>query len=382
MTPAAARKAARSLRARVDDDYDPIAEKRAKRVAGAALRAGIGTLGALIEEYERAADPPKTWFSGSGRKRVVRVFLGLMTKPVRELKPSDIILEAEAYKGPRNAALNAIRALRPILSWAVRRDYAPTILMALSPEQGVPKSDRVLSHDELWRVLPVLRLGGSVHAIIMLFILLTLARLNEAAGATWAEINLDQRSWTIPPERQKDTRGKRATEGRKAVVIPLSWEATRLLRWVKGDRDPEPQSLVFPSRQGTALGNWDRAQKAIFEASGTTGWHRHDLRRTSATMMGEAGVPPYVVEAALNHATIHTQLAGRYNTARYRDDVKGALQELAERYRRLIKVWQEHANEWGEQDWDLVVQELGTAPLQAARPPAEWLVAHEPDSVG
>lgn len=146
-------------------------------------------------------------------------------------------------------------------------------------------------------MLPVLRSGGSVHAIIMLFILLTLARLNEAAGATWAEINLDQRTWTIPPERQKDTRGKRATQGRKPVVIPLNWEATTLLSWAKGDRDPEPQSLVFPSRQGTAFGNWDRAQKAILEASGTTGWHRHDLRRTSATMMDEAGVPPYVVEA-------------------------------------------------------------------------------------
>jgi hypothetical protein len=54
MTPAPARKAARSLRTKVDDGYDPIAEKRAKRIAGAELRAGISRLGALIEEYERS----------------------------------------------------------------------------------------------------------------------------------------------------------------------------------------------------------------------------------------------------------------------------------------------------------------------------------------
>jgi integrase len=78
-------------------------------------------------------------------------------------------------------------------------------------------------------------------------------------------------------------------------------------------------------------------QKAIFKASGTTGWHRHDLRRTGATMIGEAGIPPYVIEAALNHSTINTDLSGRYNVARYRDDVKDALQALSAQYIRLIE---------------------------------------------
>ncbi|MDQ2765112.1 MAG: integrase arm-type DNA-binding domain-containing protein [Pseudomonadota bacterium] len=207
MTPAAARKAARSLRAQVEAGYDPLAAKRAKRVAGAELRAGIGTLGALIAEYERSGDPPKTWFTGSGRKRVERVFGVLMSKPVREMKASDIIREADGYSGSRHAAQNAIRALRPVISWAVLRDYAPVGLKALSPEQGVPERDRVLTHDELRRLLPILRSGRSRHATVMLFILLTLARLNEVAGATWAEIDLDRRTWTIPPQRRKDTRG-------------------------------------------------------------------------------------------------------------------------------------------------------------------------------
>ncbi len=60
MTPTAARKAARSLRVRVEGGYDPIAEKRAERIAGAELRAGVGTLGGLMAEYERLGDPPKS----------------------------------------------------------------------------------------------------------------------------------------------------------------------------------------------------------------------------------------------------------------------------------------------------------------------------------
>ncbi|MGD0109801.1 MAG: tyrosine-type recombinase/integrase [Rhodopila sp.] len=360
MTPPAARKAARSLRAQVDGGYDPIAEKRAKRVAGADLRAGVGTLRALVAEYERSGDPPKSWFTGSGRKRVERVFGALMPKPVREMKVSDIIREADGYSGSQNAAQNAIRALRPVISWAILREYAPVGLKALSPEQGVPERDRVLTHDELRRVLPILRSGRSPHATVMLFILLTVARLNEAAGATWGEIDLDRSTWTIPPQRMKDTRGrKRKAKARKPVVIPLSRDAVRLLRWVKGVGDPEPQSLVFASQSGTPLGNWDRAQKAIFEASQTAGWHRQDLRRTGATMMGETGIAPYVVEAALNHSTIYTDLAGRYNTARYRNDVKDALQALSVQYVRLIERVETRPDEFGEPEEVWLHQSIG-----------------------
>jgi integrase len=194
----------------------------------------------------------------------------------------------------------------------------------------------------------------------MLFILLTLARLNEAAGATWGEIDLDRRTWTIPPERLKDTRGKKGrAKARKPAIIPLSWDAVWLLRWVKDNADAEPQSLVFPSQSGTLLGNWDRAQKAIFEASRTTGWHRHDLRRTGATMLGEAGIPPYVIEAALNHATIHSDLSGRYNVARYRDDVKEALQALSAQYVRLIERVEIQLDEFGEPEEVFVHQRIG-----------------------
>ena len=48
----AARKAARSEQARVETGYDPFPEK-AKQEAGAALRAGVGTMRAVIDLYEQ-----------------------------------------------------------------------------------------------------------------------------------------------------------------------------------------------------------------------------------------------------------------------------------------------------------------------------------------
>jgi hypothetical protein len=48
-------------------------------------------------------------------------------------------------------------------------------------------------------------------------------------------------------------------------------------------------------------------------------------------MLGEMGVEPHVIEAALNHAAIHSRLAATYNQARYLPAVREALQRLADR---------------------------------------------------
>jgi integrase len=91
-----------------------------------------------------------------------------------------------------------------------------------------------------------------------------------------------------------------------------------------------PYELVFSTRTGKKLGNWDRHTKAVQKASGTSGWTRHDLRRTGATMLGEMGELPDIIEAALNHVSIRSPLAATYNRSRYRPQVAAALQRLAD----------------------------------------------------
>jgi hypothetical protein len=86
---------------------------------------------------------------------------------------------------------------------------------------------------------------------------------------------------------------------------------------------------VFTSK-GKPLSDWENATARLQVASGTTGWHRHDLRRTCATLMGEMGTMPDIVEAALNHVAIRSPLATVYNKSRYRPEVAAALQRLAD----------------------------------------------------
>jgi integrase len=95
-------------------------------------------------------------------------------------------------------------------------------------------------------------------------------------------------------------------------------------------RPPTPNAFIFATSTGAPLGNWDRETKVLQEASGTDGWTRHDLRRTGATMLGEMGELPDLIEAALNHVSIHSPLAATYNRSRYRPQVAMALQRLAD----------------------------------------------------
>jgi integrase len=146
--------------------------------------------------------------------------------------------------------------------------------------------------------------------------LLSLARREEVGAARWRDVNLETAVWIIPE-----------TKNGQAHQVPLPWQAIALLAVIGPGK---PDALIFASGAGTRLANWDRETKALQEASGTAGWTRHDLRRTGATMLGEMGELPDIVEAALNHVSIRSPLAATYNRSSYRPQVSAALQRLAD----------------------------------------------------
>lgn len=88
------------------------------------------------------------------------------------------------------------------------------------------------------------------------------------------------------------------------------------------------------------LDNWDRFQRALNKQSGTSGWHRHDLRRTAATIMTALKVPASTVAQILAHkdplrhegvggaASNYIQLGKTFNNSR--DPQEEALSILAE----------------------------------------------------
>lgn len=311
---AAAREAARVLRVEVRRGADPVADARRQRQQGRDARAGVGTLAALLAGYGEKIAGQRSW--PQSKRRVELVFKAMLPRPVASLARLDFQAAADGYPAPQQAA-GALAALRVVLRWAASRGEVGTDVLLLRPPAAKAQRDRVLTRDELAALLPALGTGGSYPGALR-FMLLTLARREEACGAKWADVDLDAGTWLIGAERAKNA---------MQHLVPLPRQAVALLRRIgPGDSD----ALLFATSKGGHLSNWDRATKAIMQASGTAGWTRHDLRRTGATMLGDMGETPDIIEAALNHVAIRSPIAATYNRSRYRPQVAAALQRLAD----------------------------------------------------
>ena len=269
-----------------------------------------------------------------GRFRAIEgVFKDLLDKEVTKITEVDFALALASHKRVKptaetskaNGQASRARAyLGPVLDWSAGRGtYAksgasriPRLVVDSLPTTHDPaandpsitgKSSRVLTQDELQAILPFLKYPSSkigdlkieseldYRPIAMRFILLTAARREEVCAMRWRDVDRRNAVWHKP--KVKATKG-----GPRSQYLPLSGSATDLLRSLPGWEKGKPADFVFPNSTGKGpLGNWDRFQQAIFTATGTRNWHRHDLRRTAATLMHSLRVPVSTIEQILAH---------------------------------------------------------------------------------
>jgi integrase len=313
-----ARAKAEQLRKTVRNGGDPTSERRAGRKRAQAARDGVGTFRGLLESYFTKGPGSKQRRAAKTRRLLEAVFASVLDEAVLDLDRTRLQLLADGWRSAQTASL-AVRSLRPCLKWAERRAFVCAGTADLEPPAKVGKRERVLDSDELRAIWPHLR---GVHGQVVKWLLLTGCRLNEAAGMTWREIEGD--IWTISAARSKNGRQR---------TIPLPSQATALLPSIEPS---DPQSLVFQSTRGGLLSNWDRETKRLHSLSNTSGWHRHDLRRTIATLIGDLGFAPHVVSVVLGHAHIADGATAIYARSRYQQEHREALQALADEIDRIV----------------------------------------------
>ncbi|MBL4927768.1 tyrosine-type recombinase/integrase [Fuscibacter oryzae] len=336
-----AREGANQARLNLKAGKDINQEKRQIRRAGAAESEEV-TLRDLLGEFEtRFASSKKTWAprgprsERSGARQVIeRVYKELLDRRVVTITDEEFAHATTGYKrakpkdGKLTANGQASRArgyLGPVLDWAAGRKIYAKIGASRLPRLGVvslvtthdPASDdptiagkrtRVLTEAELKAVLPYLvypapkvgslRLEASrdYRPIAMRFLLFTAARLEEVCAMRWKHLDRLNKVWHKPSV--KSTKG-----GSRSQNLPLSDAAMSILRGLPDWECAKPTDLVFPNATGERkLGNWTRYQKALHEVTSTNGWHRHDLRRTAATIMMSLKVPASTIEHILAHA--------------------------------------------------------------------------------
>jgi len=294
-------------------------------------KAGIGTFGSVIVAYFDRGDGESLRTRNEQVARISHVFGKHVDRPANDITVQELQLTADAHTSASSAG-RAVAYLKPLARWAAKRGLMQKGFHEIEKPAERNTQDggqSVLDRETLAKVLPALDGHHGRAARMMLW---TAARLDEVCSATWDEFDLAAGLWTITAGRRKDTRSRARKKQVSAQphVIPLPRQAISMLIEMRAGENPG--ALVFPNVQDGKLGNWDRWSKSIFKRTSTSGWTRHDLRRTCATMAAELNAAPHIVSIMLGHKTPdNNQLLGIYNKSRYRQQHAEALQMVADR---------------------------------------------------
>jgi integrase len=176
-----------------------------------------------------------------------------------------------------------------------------------------------LSYAELSDFLARLHEQEGIAARALEFLILTAARTGEVIGARWNEIDLLDKTWTVPDERMKAHREHRVPLSARALAILGEMQAAR--------QDDSDEAFVFPGRKSkTPLSNM--AFLMLLRRMGRGDLTGHGFRATFKTWTGErTSFQNEIVEAALAHV-----LGDKVEQAYRRGD-------FFEKRRRLMDAW-------------------------------------------
>lgn len=251
VTLAQARDAAREARVKIKQGLDPIDEGHQAKRELVASRAKDVTFKACALQYIAAqekgwsAKSHKQWLS-SLEKHAFPVIGDLIVRHVDQDHVLKVLVPIWHTK--TETATRVRGRIERILDWAkVRKlrsgenpaEWKGNLDLQLDPPEKIAEETHfaALPYPELSKFIARLRNRKGQGARCLEFTILTAARSAEARGATWSEIDLQNRVWTIPKERMK---------GRREHKVPLSSAAMELLR---AQPRIEGCDLVFPSAQ-------------------------------------------------------------------------------------------------------------------------------------
>ena len=169
-------------------------------------------------------------------------------------------------------------------AWAGLKD-----ILAAPTKTARKNHHPALPYTELPSFLAELRQREGVGPKAFEFAILTAARSNEVLGATWPEIDLENKVWTVPANRMKGGREHR---------VPLSAPAIDLLRSLPTEKD---NPHLFIGARGDRI--FGGALQMLLKRMGRADVTVHGFRSTFSDWCHErTGANHTLVEMSLAHA--------------------------------------------------------------------------------
>lgn len=349
-----ARRAARTMRVKIDGGVDPNVDKREAARAAAAEARNRKTLGEVLDLYDGLVLVQHR--RGEGTRRALDGRKGLL-KSLKDRVPSSITRAEVAdlvKKHARWAPISANRKLAyasAFFNWCIHEGIIET-----NPAQNIRKParenvrDRFHSLDELREIWAAAGTLGYPFAQLYRLLIALPNRREEVAAMPLNELNLGddatpgQGLWLLPSDRTKRA---------NALRIPLSPLARSILiEAIRHEDRPKNSKLVFTTTGDTPVSGFAKAKRRLdtaiaqarMEHAAQAGadpqacemmppWTIHDLRTTFNTHACEIlDVPPHVADRILNHVATATRskIMRVYNKS-----------ELFEPRRQALIAWEE-----------------------------------------
>lgn len=318
---ARARTMAAANRTAVAEGRDPLADKR--RASMPTFREAAETVYQANLHRWRNGKHTKTWWQTLELYALPR--LGRL--PLDRIEPSDVLAVLEPIWGTRKETAKRVRQrIRSVLAWGMSHDFVGRNVAGEVLDGALPKSPKVkvhyrsLSYKEVPSALTVVdKSGASLSARLCLrFLVLTAARSGEARGATWDEIELEERQWRVPAHRMKSGFEHRVPLSRAAL------EVLEVARMLKDESNLVFPSPVFPGRPMSDMTLTKVLRSTGLAARATVHGFRGSFKNWSLEQTNE---PWAVSETALAHALGDA------------DEQAYATTDLFDRRRRPMEVW-------------------------------------------
>jgi integrase len=339
LTLADARSQAIHERGRILKGADPATEKQAGHAEN------DHTVQALYELYRNRKEKVLRSWPEVRRIMEKEVLPAWRHRRVADVRRRDVreLVEEKAQTAPiqGNRVLERISAL---FTFAVDQDWIEANPAWRIKKPGQERTrDRVLTRDELRELWPALHELEATHADgtpkprlsqalndVFLVMLLTAQRCGEVCQMQWREVDLDTGWWLIPGDVSKNHDPHR---------VPLTSMVVEILDRRARSKDADDR-YVFSNHRHTCVA--DRAKKAVaILCKGGVSFHfrAHDLRRTAASYMGEAGIDRFHIAHVLNHRSVtHSTVTAIYDRYRYDKEKRAALEKWAEVLAGIVEV--------------------------------------------
>jgi integrase len=298
-----ARERARKARQLLLDGVDPLDARSAQRTAQALEAARTITFEKAAQAYFDAHE--RGWKNAKHRVQFLTTlnryaYPKIGNLPVAAIDVGLVLKVIEPIWQDKTETANRVRGrIEAVLDWSTVRGYRAGdnparwkgyIENVLPPRRKIQKRvhHAALPFADLPEFMAALSQRDGVAARALEFTILTAARTGEVIGATWDEIDLKEKTWTVPADHIKGGREHR---------VPLSGCALEILHAAPREKN-SPFVFIGPRKGGLS----NMAMASALARMGRDDITVHGFRSTFRDWAAErTGYPNHVVEMALAH---------------------------------------------------------------------------------